>query len=72
MEDGGRVELDPNDVYKARFQELTELLGRAPISSDSGWLAMHEDYKKGWLPAEETVFAPRVSNAIASAAGPYI
>jgi hypothetical protein len=61
---------DPNVVYKARFRELTELLGRAPVSSDAGWLAMHEEYKNGWMPAEETVLAPRVDDAIASAAGP--
>lgn len=53
---------DPNATYKAGFRELTELLGRTPTSADSGWLALHEEYKSAWLPAEETVLAPKVSS----------
>lgn len=51
--------IDPNLIYKAKFAELTELLGRTPVSTDAGWLALHEEYKKSWGPAEKTVFAPR-------------
>lgn len=50
---------DPNAIYKAKFRELTELLGRTPVSSDTGWVALHEEYKKAWGPSEETVFAPK-------------
>lgn len=50
---------DPNAIYKEKFRELTELLGRVPTSRDDGWLRLHEEYKRGWLPAEETVLAPK-------------
>lgn len=50
---------DPNSIYKATFAELTALLGRPPISTDAGWVALHDEYKKAWGPAEETVRAPR-------------
>jgi hypothetical protein len=52
---------DPNAIYKEKFRELTELLGRTPTTRDSGWMALQEEYKKAWTPAEETVKAPRVT-----------
>jgi hypothetical protein len=50
---------DPNATYKRGFQELTELLGRTPIASDKGWVELSEGLRKSYLPAEETVLAPR-------------
>jgi hypothetical protein len=45
--------MDPNGVYKARFAELQEQLGRVPSATEL--LPVHEEYKRAWAPAEETV-----------------
>src|SRR5687768_2005139 len=58
------MELDPNAIYKAKFRELTELLGRVPTTRDSGWLQLQDEYKKAWMPAEETVLAPTAREAV--------
>jgi hypothetical protein len=59
---------DPNVIYKARFRELTELLGRTPLTTDKGWLEITEEYKAAWT----TINADRVKAEadIARAAGP--
>lgn len=45
---------DPNADYKSTFARLTAELGRPPTTRDNGWLAMHEEYKRGWAPGSET------------------
>ena len=59
---------DPNAIYKTGFAELVVKLGRTPTMKDAELLGLHEEYKKSWEPATETVLAP-VSAAGPSAAG---
>lgn len=47
---------DPNIVYKRAFAELREELGRIPTANEL--LGLHDQYKRAWAPAEETVLPP--------------